>query len=283
MSLIEPALADGALLRDIAAADGGDGFCLWWLGQSGFLVKWQGKYLLFDPYLSEPLTKKYADTDKPHVRLTRRALDPALLAVDVITSTHNHTDHLDGETILPLRRANPALELVLPEANRAFAVERLGCRADWPVGLDAGARAEVAGFDFTGVAAAHETVERDERGRCKFMGYVVRFGPWTVYHSGDTMLYEGMAEHLSSFGVDVALLPINGRAPERRVAGNLSGEEAAQLARDIGARLVVPCHYDMFAFNTASPAAFEARCAQLGQAFVTLQCGRRWSSEELQQ
>ena len=58
-----PALADGALLRDIAAAAGGDGFCLWWLGQSGFLVKWQGKYLLFHPYLSESLTKKYADTD----------------------------------------------------------------------------------------------------------------------------------------------------------------------------------------------------------------------------
>ena len=46
-------------------------------------------------------------------------------------------------------------------------------------------------------------------------------------------------------------LPINGRAPERRVAGNLSGAEAARLAKSIGARLVIPCHYEMFEFNTA--------------------------------
>ena len=50
----------------------------------------------------------------------------------------------------------------------------------------------------------------------------------------------------------VALLPINGSAPERRVAGNLNGVEAATLAHAIGARMVIPCHYEMFAFNTAS-------------------------------
>ena len=32
------------------------------------------RHLLFDPYLSESLTKKYAQTDKPHVRMTRRAV-----------------------------------------------------------------------------------------------------------------------------------------------------------------------------------------------------------------
>jgi hypothetical protein len=74
-------------------------------------------------------------------------------------------------------------------------------------------------------------VERDEHGRVKALGYVLRFGDWSLYHSGDTLRYEGMAEKLRPFAVDVALLPINGRAPERRVAGNLSGPEAAQLAR----------------------------------------------------
>ena len=62
------------------------------------------------------------------------------------------------------------------------------------------------------------------------MGYVVRFGRWTVYHSGDTVLYDGMVERLGAERIDVALLPINGRAPERRVAGNLNGPEAAALA-----------------------------------------------------
>jgi L-ascorbate metabolism protein UlaG (beta-lactamase superfamily) len=77
--------------------------------------------------------------------------------------------------------------------------------------------------------------------------------------------------------VDVALLPINGRAPERRVAGNLDGPEAARLARAIGARQVVPCHYEMFAFNTASPAAFAAECRKLGQPHAVLRAGERWT------
>jgi L-ascorbate metabolism protein UlaG (beta-lactamase superfamily) len=40
------------------------------------------------------------------------------------------------------------------------------------------------------------------------------------------------------------------------VAGNLSAAEAAELGRDIDAHVVVPCHYDMFAFNTADPLEF---------------------------
>jgi L-ascorbate metabolism protein UlaG (beta-lactamase superfamily) len=94
-----------------------------------------------------------------------------------------------------------------------------------------------------------------------------------VYHSGDTMLYDGMVERLKPWRVDAGLLPINGASPERRVAGNLSGREAAGLAHAIGARLVVPCHYEMFTFNTASPQEFEAECARLGQQCRVLRNG----------
>jgi L-ascorbate metabolism protein UlaG (beta-lactamase superfamily) len=90
-----------------------------------------------------------------------------------------------------------------------------------------------------------------------------------------------MEELLRPFRVDLALLPINGRGPERRVAGNLWGREAAALARDIGGRMVIPCHYEMFAFNTASPDEFVAACRELGQAHCVLQAGDRWSSAGL--
>jgi L-ascorbate metabolism protein UlaG (beta-lactamase superfamily) len=103
----------------------------------------------------------------------------------------------------------------------------------------------------------------------------VKFGPFAIYHSGDTVRYDGMAELLRPFSVDVALLPINGRGPQRRVSGNLWGREAAELARDVGARVVVPCHYDMFTFNTASPDEFVARCRELNQSHAVLQCGER--------
>jgi L-ascorbate metabolism protein UlaG (beta-lactamase superfamily) len=89
------------------------------------------------------------------------------------------------------------------------------------------------------------------------------------------MLFDGMVEWLKPHAIDVALLPINGRASERRVAGNLWGREAAQLAKDIGAKLVVPCHYDMFGFNTATPEEFTTTCEQIGQPYRVLQLGER--------
>jgi L-ascorbate metabolism protein UlaG (beta-lactamase superfamily) len=97
----------------------------------------------------------------------------------------------------------------------------------------------------------------------------------TVYHSGDTVRFDGMAERLRAFTPDVALLPINGRDPVRGVAGNLDEREAAVLARDIGAGLAVPCHYEMFEFNTASPEVFAAECGRLGQPYRVLRAGER--------
>ncbi len=282
--MIEPRLADDALLDSIRKdASTAEGFRMWWLGQSGFLVQHAGRHLLLDPYLSESLTKKYATTDKPHVRMTRRSVAPGRLDfIDLVTSSHNHTDHLDGETLGPLRAANPDLTLVIPEANRAFVAERLQCPLEWPRGLDVGRELEVAGFRVTGVPAAHEDVEYDERGRCRHMGYVVRFGRYSLYHPGDCIPYQGQVERLRPFAVDLALLPINGRAPERRVPGNFTGVEAARLGHAIGARLVIPMHYDMFEFNTASPAALLAEAGRLGQAVRVLECGERFTESDLE-
>jgi L-ascorbate metabolism protein UlaG (beta-lactamase superfamily) len=271
-----------ALLADIRAADRRDGnFRLWWLGQSGFLLQWQDVHVLLDPYLSDSLTRKYAQTDKPHTRMTELVIGPARLSfVNIATSTHNHTDHLDAETLRPILAANPGLKLVVAEANRPFVAERLGIDPAIPVGTDDGATVELLGIRFSGVASAHETIERDEQGRAKFLGYVLQFGGWTVYHSGDTVRYPGVAEKLKPFAIDVALLPINGRAPERRVPGNLFGSEAAELAKDIGAGLVIPCHYEMFEFNTASPEDFVRQCRKLGQPHKVLRCGERWESKK---
>jgi L-ascorbate metabolism protein UlaG (beta-lactamase superfamily) len=251
---------------------------LWWLGQSGFLVQWNDHHLLLDPYLSDSLTVKYAQTDKPHVRMTERVVAPERLnIIDVVTSSHNHTDHLDAETLVPLMRANPGMALVIPEANRGFVAKRLSADLDFPRGMNAGETLRLGEFMFHGVPAAHNDLEQDELGRHRYMGYVIEAGPWKIYHSGDTRLYPGMVETLRPFQVDVAILPINGDRPERRVAGNLDGKEAAALARQISAGLAIPCHYDMFEFNTASPEEFMATARELGQPFRVLKAGARLS------
>jgi len=281
--MIKPVLQDEAFLADVSAArENAEHFHLWWLGQSGFLLRGQGKHLLFDPYLSDSLTKKYAATDRPHVRMTERVVAPEKLDfIDVVTSSHNHTDHLDAETLVPLLEANPELELIIPEANREFVVDRLKTMVELPRGLDAGQFTTVGPFKIHAVPAAHESIERDANGRHKYLGYVVEFENGTIYHSGDTLLYDGMADWLRRWPIDVALLPINGRVPERRVAGNLNGREAATLAKEIGARVVIPCHYEMFEFNTAPPEEFVGTCRELGQPYRVLRAGERWSSADL--
>jgi len=274
--VLRPLLSDDAFLADVNAATGAGGIDLWWVGQSGFLVHHDGRYLLLDPYLSDSLTRKYADTDKPHVRMTERVVDPARLDfVDVVTASHAHTDHLDPDTL----RALPPVEVVIPEAHRELAAERAGHSR--LLGLDDGETTGAGGFSFTAVPAAHETIERDAAGRMLHLGYVVRCGPFALYHAGDTLVYDGMAERVRAAagpgGIDVALLPINGRAPERRVAGNLDGGQAAAVAHEIGARVAVPMHFEMFAFNTASPDAFVAACERLGQPHRVLRAGERLS------
>lgn len=276
--MIRPFQSHDELLADIRASDQNDGgFRLWWLGQSGFLLQWQGIHVLLDPYLSDSLTTKYSQTDKPHVRMTELVIDPVQLAfADIAASTHNHTDHLDAETLCPILTANPRTKLVIAEANRSFVADRLKIDAGRAIGLDDGTSVQISNIRFHGVASAHEGLDHDEYGHVKYLGYVLQFGSWTIYHSGDTIRYEGMAEKLRPFKIHVALLPINGRAPERRVPGNLFGHEAAHLAKDIQAKLVIPCHFEMFEFNTASPDEFIDCCRRLEQPFQLLRCGEQW-------
>ncbi len=269
--MIRPFLQDDAFLDDVRTArQRRDAVHIWWLGQSGFLIHSGDTCALVDPYLSDSLTKKYAATDKPHVRMTERVIAPERLDfIDVVTSSHNHTDHLDAETLLPLRAANPKLQMIVPEVNRAFVADRLKSDPTWPIGLAVGERTTVAGFEFTAVPAAHETVE------AQFAGYIIRTLGLSIYHSGDTVLYDGMAQRLTEFKLDLALLPINGAKPERRVAGNLNGTEAARVAHDCGAKCVAPCHYEMFEFNTAATDEFIQEAQRLQQPYRVLRAGER--------
>jgi L-ascorbate metabolism protein UlaG (beta-lactamase superfamily) len=292
----EPFLSDKEFLADLESVRRRAGAVdLWWLGQSGYLVHHREQCFLIDPYLSDSLTAKYSGTDKPHVRISRRVVDPTAMAMATglpvtVTCSHSHTDHLDPDT---LRALGPIQKLIFPKPADALAKERIGrsklSREIRLEGADDGSRHQIGpGIMVHGIASAHESVERDEAGNCKFLGYVFEFSqPWlykkefTLYHSGDTVVYDGLVEKLRPFNIDVAILPINGRSPERRVAGNLNGREAAWLAKEIGAKLVIPCHYDMFEFNTASPEEFVAECERLGQAYRVLKLGERWSSSEL--
>ena len=252
-------------------------FHLWWLGQSGYLLQWKGKRILLDPYLSDSLSKKYLTTDKPHARISVLVVKPELLKnISIVTSSHNHTDHLDAETLIPVLKNNPGIQFIIPEANRIFVADRIKCKNDFPIGLNDGQSVTIDGFTFHGIPAKHNEIDRDEKGNCKYMGYVIEFGEYKIYHSGDTLWFDGMVELLKPFQVDVALLPINGNKPERKVAGNLDCKEAAELGKAINAKIVIPCHYDLFEFNTADVNEFVREAEKINQPYKVLRGGERY-------
>ena len=147
------------------------------------MFKAAGAYLLLDPYLSDSLTRKYAGTETPHVRMTRRLVDPERLSfVDLVTASHLHTDHLDAET---LRAIRPSV-LVCPEGIRDLARERSGIE---PHGLAEGATVEVSPFRITSVHAEHPGAE-------PAFGYVVESGRRRIYHAGDSLAFDGMGRSL---------------------------------------------------------------------------------------
>jgi L-ascorbate metabolism protein UlaG (beta-lactamase superfamily) len=276
--MIRPVLQDDAFLSDVHSAPE-DRLNLWWLGQSGYLVQWQGYHLLLDPYLSDTLTEKYANTNRPHVRMTERVIPPERLDfIEVVTSSHNHTDHLDGGTLLPLLDANPALTVVVSAANVGFAANRLGVESErlTPIHAD-GDSVMVEPFMFHAIPSAHETLEIDQNGDHKFVGYIIQVGGKTIYHSGDACPYGGLVERLKRWQIDLALLPINGRDPARGVAGNFTSAEAVDLGKAIGVGLIVPCHYEMFEFNTVSPHRFVAAANKTACPHRLLKAGERLS------
>jgi L-ascorbate metabolism protein UlaG (beta-lactamase superfamily) len=278
--LIKTVKNDEELIAEMdSLLKGENHFNLWWLGQSGFLLQWNGKRVLIDPYLSDSLTKKYLTTDKPHARMSELVMKPKLLKnISVVTSSHNHTDHLDAETLIPVLKNNPKIKFIIPEANREFVAEKVKCEKDFPIGLNDGKSVAIDGFTFHGIPAKHNEIERDEKGNCKYMGYVIEFGKYKIYHSGDTLWFDEMIDILKPFAVDVAILPINGNKLERKVAGNLDCKEAAELGKAIGVGCVIPCHYDMFEFNTADVNDFIKEAIKIHQPYKVLKGGDRFAS-----
>jgi len=279
MNLIAAYKKNNELINQMdSLLDDNEYFHLWWLGQSGYLLQWQGKRVLIDPYLSDALTKKYLITDKPHTRMSELVVNPeSLRGISIVTSSHNHTDHLDAETLIPVLKNNPAVQFIIPEANRSFVTERVKCPTDFPIGLNEEKIIIVDGFTFYGIPAKHNEIDRDENRNCKYMGYVIEFDKYKIYHSGDTIWFDGMVEMLKPFSIDLAILPINGNRPERKVAGNLDCREAAALGKAIHAKTVIPCHYDLFTFNTVDVNDFVMEAEKITQPYKILKGGEKFS------
>lgn len=243
---------------------------LFWLGQAGFVIETAGRRLVIDPYLSDSLAGKYRTGRFPHERMMPPPADAgAFRHVAIVLATHHHTDHMDAATLEPLFAACPDAVFVAPAASGAEARERSGLGGDRLVLVDAGNRVDpFAGLCVTATPAAHEIRERDAQGRHRFLGYLFETSEGRIWHSGDCVPFDGLAEAVAPLRPDLALLPVNGRRPElslNGVPGNFTLEEAIGVAEAVGARTLLVHHYGLFAFNTADPAAIDAAAGREGR------------------
>ncbi len=223
---------------------------LWWLGQMGLLIKAGGKVLCVDYYAS----------GSPE-RLIPPPIPPEEMAgIDVFLGTHDHSDHIDHSAWRIWAKTCPDALFVFPAAHRQ-SVLKDGVPAERCLGLNDGESCRIGGVRVRAIAAAHEFLHPDpETGLYPCLQYIIEGGGLRVYHAGDTLRYEGMLTKLQAVGaIDAALLPINGRDGtryRRNCIGNMTFQEAADLAGELRPRLVIPGHWDMFAYNPGDPAAF---------------------------
>lgn len=211
---------------------------LWFLGQSGFILKSDEKLIVIDPYLTDSVAK----VSPKLTRLYPPPIKPSVLKADIFIVTHDHLDHLDPETI----QGYQYKELT------TFVAPRLACEKlrtlSIPEGniiqIDSGQTQEVSGVDITGIyAIANEPSVIDTA------GYLMQFpNGRSVYHCADT----GFSDLLLKCApqAEVALVCINGQW------GNLNIEQATELTNQVNPQYVIPHHYDMMKLNSKNPDIF---------------------------
>lgn len=230
---------------------------LYWLGQSGFLFRTPHATWVIDPYLSNHLADKHRDHVFSHERMEPPPIATAdLPPLDYVFCTHIHGDHLDVPTLESIGKNQQKTRFVLPGGIEND-VAHLPIEGDRFIWAEADKSVSLkAKLEAVPLKAAHEEFEYDKKGRHRFLGYVFRCGPATLYHSGDCIPYQGLVEKLQELRPDVAMLPVNGRSKaltEKNIIGNFTLAEAIELCLRARVPAMIAQHFGLFAFNTIEP------------------------------
>ena len=226
------------------------------------VLEYGGLRWLTDPSLSPP-----GEYEGGLVKTTGPALDLAEIEpIDVVLLSHDHhSDNLD-----------PAGREFLPSAGRvlttAAGAERLGGNA---TGLEPGQTVEVERPDGGTVTVTATPAQHGPDGTDHLTGPVIGFllggaGLETVYVSGDNAsldVVRAIAERAGE--VDVAVLFAGAvQVPHRFDSAylTLSSDRAAEAAKILGARAVVPVHFEGWTHFTQGADALRAAFAGNGIA-----------------
>lgn len=232
---------------------------LYYMGQVGFVLRHKDTFILVDGYLSDYVDRHCA---RPGVEWKRKYPAPihpeALDFIDYVFCTHAHFDHADPDTLKAIHDVNPKAQFFVSAAIRdtilsyGISPARVtGLRCDAPFSL-------CEDIEVTAIPAAHEELHMDANGDYSEVGFRFRLGDISLFHGGDGCPYDGLSEKIK--GSDILLLPVNGRDYFRTyvqdIIGNFTDREAVLLAKECGADLLIPTHFDLYAGNGLAPSAF---------------------------
>lgn len=211
-------------------------------GQAGYIIKsTNGQLLAIDLYLSECVER--VEGNVGFKRLLPKILSPSELKFDVVITTHGHKDHFDIDSV-PEMMSNLKTKL-FASVDCKILIDGLGIPERNIMYVKPGETYAVGDFIIDFVSCDHGTAAPDA------VGVVVTVDGKKIYETGDTCLRLDRAEEYKEKGpFHVMIAPING------AFGNLDEENCVKLARAIKPKVLIPCHYGMFASHGGSPGKF---------------------------
>jgi len=161
---------------------------------------------------------------------------------DIIAVTHGHDDHM-GETVALAKKTIAITEIAGYLKEQGIPVES----------MNIGGTVLVDGVSFTMTPAIHSSWIRAEGVSCPggvAAGFIIGMDGIKVYHAGDTALFSDMKLIGDLYHPDVAVIPIGGRY-------TMGTSEAMIAANFIGAKTVIPIHYNTWDKINADPLLFK--------------------------
>lgn len=201
-------------------------------GHSVVMIETNGKKILIDPFINGN-----SQTD----------LDADTVECDVILLTHGHNDHV-GDTV-EIAKRNDALVVATADLATYLGFQGLNVH-----GMNIGGAYE---FDFGRVKltqafhSSHYTEEETQTIVYTGMptGILFTAEGKTIYHVGDTGLFSDLKLIGEMNDIDLAFIPIGDNF-------TMGPEDAAVAAKWIGAKTVVPIHYNTFPVIEQDPNVF---------------------------
>lgn len=238
-----------------------DSAVAWSIGGAGLFIKTSSTCLLIDPFLGSSASSDW-------VRMIAVPLDPEDIRLcDIFLSTHEHEDHCEKRTVLAVAR-NTGARFIGPESScRSFL--QWGVEENRVVILKPGESFSLKDVDVTAWFANDPDAE-------SAASFIIRAGGVKLFHAGDSKFTEAFSRIGEHGGVDVAFLSL-GRNP-RGHKYYMNACDVVEAARDLGARTLIPLHWDLWRRTREDPWLVEeiARRWGLSLQVVVLSLGDKY-------